>query len=151
MKRGDIASVVAIEEASFEYPWKATNFLDRILTKCQVSLVAEDETGEIIAYIIYAKAKMSSETGWKPYAEIINFAVAPLARKQGVGTQIIRELVKRLAHKRFQGLFMIVREKNLVAQVFFRANDLHVEYTAPNYYEEITEDGYMMMRHFTEA
>jgi ribosomal-protein-alanine N-acetyltransferase len=75
---------------------------------------------------------------------ILNFAVHPLARRTGIGGQMVAKLVNKLSTHRRQKITLAVRERNLAAQVFFRVHDFRATRVLRNYYEDSGEDAFQM-------
>ncbi len=151
MTEEDIPSAMEIEEESFEYPWSPNDFFDRIPLKHVVALVAKKKNteGTVVGFLICSLALLETNNIPEPYSQIDNFAVRESARRQGVGSQLVKELIRIVREKRLAGLFMFVRETNLRAQMFFRAQELLTEGIEEGRYEEIPEDSYLMVRRIT--
>ncbi|HEX6986793.1 MAG TPA: GNAT family N-acetyltransferase, partial [Planctomycetaceae bacterium] len=79
--RRDMADVLAIERASFEYAWTEEDFLCCLRQRNCIGMVAERD-GRIVGFMIYElhKARL----------RLLNFAVATDARRHRVGTQMVR-------------------------------------------------------------
>ena len=73
-----------------------------------------------------------------------NFAVAPEWRRLGIGTQMVMKLVGKLSSHRRTKITLAVRESNLMAQLFFRAQAFKASKVMRNYYEDSGEDAYLM-------
>jgi [ribosomal protein S18]-alanine N-acetyltransferase len=106
MIRRDMPEVLAIEHASFEFPWGEEEFLRVLRQRNCIGMVAE--LGErVVGFMIYElhKAKL----------EILNFCVHPEYRRQGVGHQMIAKLVGKLSSHRRTRISLHIRETNLPA------------------------------------
>lgn len=114
--RADLAEVERIENASFEFPWTRDDFCRSLASRPTIGYVAEPAKFKgktlppVIAYAIYQLMPIR--------LHIINFAVSPEYRRQGVGAAMIRKLCRKLAPQRRRLLSMEIREKNLEAQLF---------------------------------
>jgi [ribosomal protein S18]-alanine N-acetyltransferase len=135
MIRRDMPEVLKIEEESFEFAWAEEDFLCCLRQRNCIGMVAEHEK-RILGFMIYELLKSQ--------LHVLNFAVAPWSQRHGVGSQMVDKLVNKLAQQRRNELRLEVREGNLPAQLFFKAKDLKATNVLRNYYEDTTEDAYVM-------
>jgi ribosomal-protein-alanine N-acetyltransferase len=135
MVRRDMAEVLDIERASFEFQWTEEDFVTCLRQRNCIGMVAECK-GRIVGFMIYMLLKSQ--------LHLINFAVAPPFRKAGVGRQMIERLVDKLSQQRRQEICLEVRETNLAAQLFFRANGFAASGVLRGHYEDTDEDAYTM-------
>ena len=135
MIRRDMPEVLAIEHASFEFPWCEEEFLRVLRQRNCIGMVAE-QGEKVVGFMIYElhKAKL----------QVLNFAVSPEFRRQGVGHQMIAKLVGKLSSHRRTKITLAVRERNLAAQMFFKAQDFRASKVLRNYYEDSGEDAFLM-------
>jgi len=142
MIRRDMPEVLAIEHASFEYPWCEEEFLRVLRQRNCIGMVAE--YGErVVGFMIYElhKAKL----------QVLNFAVAPEFRRQGVGRQMMVKLVGKLSSHRRTRIVLHVRETALFAQMFYKVQGFRATEIAREYYEDTGEDAYLMQYLFDET
>ena len=139
MIRRDMPEVLGIEHASFEFPWCEEEFLRVLRQRNCIGMVAE-QGEKVVGFMIYElhKSKLN----------ILNFAVSPTYRKGGIGAQMIAKLVSKLSSHRRTRITLEVRETNLVAQLFFRAQGFRATRVLRNYYEDSGEDAFMMQYRF---
>ncbi len=98
-------------------------------------MVAEiDDT--IVGYMIYELHQNR--------LHILNFAVHPNHRHQGVGRSMVEKLVGKLSPDRRNRIMLEVRETNLDAQLFFKAMEFRAVKVVRDFYEDTTEDAYVM-------
>lgn len=107
-KSEDSRQLVLIEQQSFSHPhWKAEDFLKYETT------VAEAE-GQIAGFLVSRQTFPGSKTTL-PEREILNIAVAPAFRCQGIASALLSH------HLQAPGeYFLEVRESNLAAQALYR-------------------------------
>lgn len=136
MIRRDMPSVLAIEQASFDFAWTEEDFIRCLRQRNVIGMVVEDEADKIVGFMVYElhKAKL----------KILNMAVGREHRRQGVGSAIIAKLVSKLAHNRRTRLAVELRETNLDAQLFYRANGFKAWRVLRDFYEDAGEDAYLM-------
>jgi ribosomal-protein-alanine N-acetyltransferase len=135
MIRRDMPEVLNIEQQSFEYAWTEEDFLRCLRQRNCIGMVAE-QGEKVIGFMIYElhKAKL----------HILNFAVSPAFRRFGVGSQMVGKLVGKLSSHRRTKITLEVRESNLSAQLFFRAQAFKAVRVLRHYYEDSGEDAYLL-------
>ena len=142
MIRRDMAEVLDIEQASFEFPWQKEDFLRCLRQRNCIGMVAEYDE-RIVGFMIYELHR--------DYLRVLNFAVHPDARRRGVGQQMVEKLVGKLSQRRTR-ILLETRETNLVAQVFFRSLGFVATGVLRDHYDDTTEDAYSMaFRHGWES
>jgi ribosomal-protein-alanine N-acetyltransferase len=142
MIRRDMPEVLGIEGQSFEFPWSEEDFVRCLRQRNCIGMVAEQ--GErVVAFMIYELHKTR--------LHILNFAVAPDVRRQGVGQQMADKLVSKLSSQRRTRISLEVRETNLEAQLFFRENGFRATSVLRDFYDDSTEDAYLMQFYHQES
>jgi ribosomal-protein-alanine N-acetyltransferase len=141
MIRRDMPEVLHTEQESFDYSWTEEDFLRCLRQRNCIGMVAE--CGEkVVGFMIYELHKNK--------LHILNFAVHPAARRQGIGGQMVAKLIGKLSSHRRTKITLAVRETNLSAQVFFRSQDFKAVKVLRNYYEDSGEDAYLMQYRIAE-
>jgi ribosomal-protein-alanine N-acetyltransferase len=139
MIRRDMAEVLDIENRSFEFPWTEEDFIRCLRQRNCIGMVAEYEE-RVVGFMIYELHKNR--------LHILNFAVHPDFRRQGVGSQMAGKLAGKLSHQRRNRIQLEVRETNLAAQLFFRDVGFRAISVLRDFYEDTVEDAYLMqLRH----
>ena len=141
MIRRDMPEVLNIEHTSYEQPWSEEEFLRVLRQRNCIGMVAEQ--GEhVVGFMIYELHKVK--------LQILNFAVSPEARRLGVGHQMVAKLAGKLSSHRRTRIGLTVRETNLSAQLFFRADGFRAPEVLRSFYEDTDEDGYQMTYTYRE-
>lgn len=135
MIRRDMAEVLAIEQQSFEFQWTEGDFLQCLRQRNCIGMVAE-LNGRVAGFMIYELSKSR--------LHILNFAVAPWARRQGIGMQMIEKLINKLSQQRRDAITLEVRETNLAAQMFFKLQGFRALCVLRDHYQDTSEDAYLM-------
>jgi [ribosomal protein S18]-alanine N-acetyltransferase len=135
MIRRDMPSVLAIEEASFEFPWSEEEFIRCLRQRNCIGMVAEQDD-EVVGFMIYELHKNR--------LHLLNFSVAPKCRRSAIGTSMIQKLSSKLSHERRNRITLEVRETNLGAQLFFKHLGFRAISVLRDFYEDTTEDAYLM-------
>ena len=133
--RRDMDEVLAIERSSFEFPWTEEEFLCCLRQRNCIGTVAELDH-EIVGFMIYELHQSM--------LRILNFAVSPDHRRQGVGRQMVQRLIDKLSQQRRREIVLEVRETNLDAQLFFSGNGFRALSVLRNHYDDTMEDAYYM-------
>ena len=141
MIRRDMPEVLQTEQESFEYSWTEEDFLRCLRQRNCIGMVAEQ--GErVVGFMIYElhKAKL----------HILNFAVHPQFRRAGIGAQMVAKLISKLSSHRRTRITLEVRETNLAAQLFFRAQSFRAIKVLRAFYEDSGEDAFLMQYRFAD-
>ena len=135
MIRRDMPEVLAIEHASFDFPWCEEEFLRVLRQRNCIGMVAEH--GErVVGFMIYELHKSK--------LQILNFAVAPEYHRSGVGRQMVAKLVGKLSSHRRTKIMLTCRETSLDAQLFFRVQGFRATEVLREHFEDTGEDAYVM-------
>ncbi len=135
MIRRDMAEVLDIERAAFEFPWFEEEFIRCLRQRNCIGMVAE-HAERVVGFMIYELHKSR--------LHILNFAVASDVRRRGIGRQMIDKLISKLSSQRRTRITLEVRETNLAAQVFFRAAGFRATSVLHDFYDDSPEDAYLM-------
>jgi ribosomal-protein-alanine acetyltransferase len=130
----DLHALLAIEKASFSNPhWKARHFLRY---ECTVADVDGKIAGFLIAHDIFPG---NGEA--RPEREILNLAVAPASRRQGIASLLLEHELQRPATH-----FLEVRESNLAAQALYQRFGFERVGIRRDYYSHPRESAIVMKR-----
>jgi len=134
MIRRDMPEVSAIEDACFQWDaWTEEQFLSCLRQRNCIGMVAE--LGDpVVGFVIYELHKHS--------LEILKLAVWPDRWRQGVGAFIADKIVHKLSSHRRTFVTLTVRETDLAAQLFFRAQGFRASGVLRGHFDG--EDGVRM-------
>jgi ribosomal-protein-alanine N-acetyltransferase len=144
--RRDMPEVLRIEAESFEFPWQLNDFLLMLHQRNNNGMVAESSviaadrcTQTVVGYMVYELHKDS--------IHLVNLAVDKRYRRQEIGRQLIQKLIKKLSAGAGlrQKVTCEVRERNVAAQLFFRAVGFRAVAVFRGMYKDTSEDAYAMM------
>ncbi|AMV36801.1 ribosomal protein S18-alanine N-acetyltransferase [Planctomyces sp. SH-PL62] len=142
MIRRDMPEVLAIEHASFEYPWAEEEFLRVLRQRNCIGMVAEQ--GErIVGFMIYELHRNR--------IHVLDFATHPDFRRQGVGRQMIAKLASKLSAQRRNRIALLVRETCVAAQHFYKAMGFRAVEVIREHFADTGEDAYGMLYHLDES
>lgn len=136
--RRDMDSVQRIEEESFEYPWSESDFIRCMSQRSVIGMVAEHED-RVVGFMVYELHNNR--------VHLLNLAVHPDYRHRSVGEQMIDKLVAKLQPQRRVRIVLEVRERNLDAQLFFKACGFRAIAVVRDFYEESPEDAIRFQFH----
>jgi ribosomal protein S18 acetylase RimI-like enzyme len=114
LTRRDMPDVMSIERRTYRNTevWDDDDF-DAVRSRRDAVLLVAEFAGHIVGYVCYYKKD--------GYYYLLNLTVDPSYRRQLIGTQLV-SYVHRLSKKRGRtGLVSMVRETNLVGQLFYKA------------------------------
>src|SRR5262252_6658074 len=138
MRGSDVADVVAIERASYQFPWSEGIFRDclRVGYVCRVVTVSR----QAMAYGV-----MSLGAG---EAHILNLCVAEGYRCRGVGRRLLTSLIERAATAGMADAFLEVRPSNTAAIRLYLALGFEQVGMRRGYYQAVNgrEDAAVLRR-----
>lgn len=141
MIRRDMPEVLGIENSSFEFSWSEDDFIRCLRQRNCIGMVAEYDE-RVVGFMIYELHK--------DQLHVLNFAVRPDVRRRGVGRQMVEKLIGKLSQQRRTRVLLEIRETNLAAQVFFRNLGFMATTVLRDYYDDTTEDAYVMQYRYRE-
>ncbi|WP_025728169.1 ribosomal protein S18-alanine N-acetyltransferase [Atopobacter phocae] len=77
-------------------------------------------------------------------ADVMLVGVLPDFRRQGIGSALVRQSLKKLAQEEVQEVFLEVRASNQAAQQLYQSLGFVAYHSRPNYYQEPVEDAILM-------
>ncbi len=131
----DLPQVVAIERRAFPAPWSLAMFVLELSKPAGVCLAAVRD-GVVSGYLVCSR-----------YADVwhlMNVAVAPEARRQGIAGSLMAELLARLP--RNAQITLEVRRSNAPALAMYEALGFRAAGVRPRYYQDNGEDALIMWR-----
>lgn len=140
MKKTDIDQVLVIEQESFSQPWSKNLFLSEfrspLISTLLVSLADDPAMRRVTGYIVY----------WQVEDEmhILNLAVAPGWRKQGIGRELVLAALRLAQKKGAARAFLEVRASNRDAQKLYSSLGFTGTFIRRDYYDLPVEDAVVM-------
>ena len=135
MTAADIENVIAIERASFQFPWSTRFFLDELQVDCARSILAEVD-GRIVGYVLF----------WflPEEVDIHNIAVHSDFRRQGIGRLLLEQVVDSARRQERLRVTLDVRFSNAPAQNLYRSFGFVIRGLRKGYYSDNGEDALVM-------
>ena len=134
-----VAQVAALEKLCFSDPWSEKSVAGELSNELALWLVADDN-GSVLGYI-------GSQTVMGE-SDMMNVAVHPDSRKQGVATGLIVGLVEELRRRGSHSLTLEVRASNDSAISLYRKLDFQEVGRRRNYYRNPREDALILRKVF---
>jgi len=133
--RRDLPEVCLIEQDSFEFAWTEEDFLRTLRQRNCLGIVAElgDKVVGFMIYELHVKK-----------LHILNLAVSPSVRRLRVGAQLVAKLISNLSLQRRTRITVELRESNLPAQLFFRAQRFKATRVLRAFYDDTGEDAFLL-------
>ena len=132
----DLPQVVAIERRAFPAPWSLAMFVLELSRPGGVCLVAVAE-GRVAGYLICSRY----DTVW----HLMDIAVDPERRRQGIAQALIRSLLERLPSAHEQ-VTLEVRRSNHGAIALYERFGFKAAGVRRRYYQDNGEDALIMWR-----
>ncbi len=131
-----------LEQICFSDPWSESSLHYALSDSLCLWLMAVDDSGTIFGY---AGSQLIIDE-----ASIMNVAVAPQARQQGIGTMVLTELLHALAKRGAESVTLEVRRTNTPAKALYSTLGFVQVGCRPNYYDNPREDALILGRSLRE-
>lgn len=140
MTPAHVAQIAELEKICFSDPWSARSIASELENPLSLWLVALD--GEAIAGYIGSQSVLDE-------ADMMNLAVAPGYRRQGLGERLVLALLDRLGNRGVCRLSLEVRDSNVPALALYTKLGFRQIGLRPNYYLEPREDARILRKEWT--
>ena len=147
MNEADMDPILAIEQKSFNRPWRRISFEKELsyqygcnlIVRCHHSIIRE----QVIAYLFVRSIENE--------LHILKIAVAPRWRCQGVATRLMSECLKRAREWGLTEAFLEVRPSNQTAIKLYRKFGFKIIGKRTHYYTDTGEDALVMKKILREG
>lgn len=135
MNLGDLDKVLMIEQASYGTPWSRNMFVEEISNPMGRALVFELNS-RVVGYLC----------SWEILDEchVLNIAVHPEYRRQGVGSAMLKTLETSCQAKGIARILLDVGRRNKPARHLYKKMGFKVVGFRKNYYTELGDDALLM-------
>jgi len=133
----DLPQVMAIERRAYATPWSLAMFVLELSKPSGVCLAAR-RGDELAGFLVCARY----DTVW----HIMNVAVDPDARRQGIATQLLRELFQQVGDDDRAQFTLEVRRSNRGAIELYERHGFRSAGVRRRYYQDNGEDALIMWR-----
>ncbi len=131
----DLPAVVAIERRSFSTPWSLAMFVLELSKPSGICLAVLDESERLVGYLVCSR--------YDELWHLMNVAVDPLRRREGIATELIGTLFDRTRSGR---VTLEVRVSNLSAIRMYEGFGFRSAGLRRRYYHDNDEDALIMWR-----
>lgn len=140
MDETHISAVAEMEKLCFSDPWSVNSITSELNNPLSLWLVAMDGD-KLVGYV-----GSQSVLGW---SDMMNLAVLPDYRRQGVGEGLVKELIEKLQEQKNTCLTLEVRSSNAPAIGLYEKMGFVQVGKRPNYYHNPKEDALIMRKEWT--
>ena len=137
MQKRHVAAVAALEPICFTDPWSEHSIRAELDNPLSLWVVAVED-GEVCGYV-------GSQTVLGE-SDMMNLAVAPAYRRQGLGRRLVETLCDALREKGSERLLLEVRRSNEAALALYASLGFTQIGVRPNYYYHPTEDALILRK-----
>ena len=137
MTESHVAQVATLEKLCFRDPWSENSVASELNNALSLWLVAVD--GERVAGYVGSQTVMDE-------SDMMNVAVHPDYRKQGIATALILGLVEELRKRGSRSLTLEVRASNETAISVYSKLDFQEVGRRKNYYRNPREDALILRK-----
>ena len=110
MRPQDLAEVLEIEQAAYEFPWTHGNFIDS-LRAGHSTWTMRDTSGTLIAYAVVMIVLDE--------AHLLNLTVAPSCQRFGFGWRMLEAMAENARSYGARSMLLEVRPSNVAAQKMY--------------------------------
>lgn len=135
-----VSAVAELEKVCFQDPWSERSVAGELENPLSLWLVCVDD-GEVLGYI--GSQTVMDET------DMMNVAVHPEHRREGIAQALISELVACLRRKGSHCLTLEVRAGNTSAIQLYQKLEFQQIGRRPNYYRNPKEDALILKKEWT--
>ena len=137
MENVHVEQVAQLEKLCFSLPWSENAIAGELTNPLALWVVAQD--GERVAGYIGSQSVMGE-------ADMMNLAVYPEYRGQGIGEQLVLELIDKLSKNAVSSLTLEVRVSNAAAICLYEKLGFLQVGCRPNYYKAPKEDALILRK-----
>lgn len=136
MERAHVAQIAQLERENFSAPWDEASLLHELENPLSLWLTALD--GDAVAGYIGSQSVLGE-------SDMMNLAVAPAYRRQGVGRALVERLLWELAEDN-HCLTLEVRASNEAAIALYESLSFRQVGRRPGYYQHPPEDALILRK-----
>lgn len=140
MNDSHVPQIAQLEERCFADPWSEKSIASELDNRLSLWLVAVDGM-RVVGYV-----GSQSVMGW---ADMMNIAVCPEYRRQGVAQQLVERLVAALKEIGVTCLTLEVRASNEPARTLYEKLGFIQVGIRPNYYRNPKEDALILRKEWS--
>lgn len=140
MRPEDVPQIAALEAQCFSVPWDAGSIASELENPLSLWLTARD--GETVAGYVGSQSVLGE-------ADMMNLAVSPAYRRQGIARALVENLIRGLGAAQVTSLTLEVRAGNTPALALYEALGFRQIGLRKNYYFRPREDARILRKEWT--
>lgn len=133
-----LPAILAIEKASFTVPWSEKSFDEAFASDSITVLAVVDDGGNVAGFGCLLAVDGEGE--------ILNIAVHPSVRKNGIGQMLMNGMITAGMERGVRDFYLEVRESNVPARGLYEKNGFAALGRRKRYYSKPTEDAILMKK-----
>ncbi len=137
MQPEHVAAVAEMERQCFSEPWSEKSVASELHNPLSLWLIAEVDG--VVAGYVGSQTVLDS-------ADMMNLAVSPSFRRQGIGERLVNCLTEALNEKGVKTLLLEVRISNEPAKELYQKLGFEMVGKRPRYYEKPREDALILRK-----
>lgn len=137
MTEAHVPQIAEIETLCFSDPWSEKSVASELENRLSLWLVALD--GDTVAGYVGSQSVLDE-------ADMMNVAVHPDYRRQGIGRDLVLALAEALQQKGIRGLMLEVRQSNVPAIALYEQLGFQQVGLRPNYYRNPKENALILRK-----
>lgn len=140
MTEAHVTQIAEIEKLCFSDPWSENSVAAELKNSYSLWLVALD--GDTVAGYVGSQSVLDG-------ADMMNVAVHPDYRRQGIARELVTGLVSALAQKSIKSLALEVRQSNVPAIALYEQLGFEQVGLRPNYYRNPKENALILRKEWS--
>lgn len=136
LEKGDLSAAAALEKDCFSAPWSEKTLEAELQNPLNRFFAAVSEDGELLGY---AGIQIVAGEG-----SVFNVAVKKEARRQGIGGELVHELLAAAKEQKTETVYLEVRASNLAAISLYEKAGFVFCGLRKNYYTDPVEHALLM-------
>lgn len=141
MNQSHVTQIADLERLCFSMPWSENSIRSELNNPLSLWVVAQDN-GTVTGYV--GSQTVLGET------DMMNIAVHPACRRNGVGHKLVLELISRLKEQGSHALILEVRASNDPAIRLYEQLGFVQVGRRPNYYSQPKEDALILRKEWSD-
>lgn len=132
-----VSQIAELEKQCFADPWSENAITCELHNPLSLWLAAMD--GDVVAGYVGSQSVLGE-------ADMMNIAVSPAYRRQGIGEKLVTHLIEKLRSQDVHCLTLEVRASNSQAQALYSKLGFVQVGVRPNYYTKPREDALILRK-----
>lgn len=140
MTNAHVTQIAELEKCCFNDPWSEMSIASELNNRLSCWLVALD--GDVVVGYVGSQTVLGE-------TDMMNIAVHPGYRKQGIATDLIQTLIDTLSKQGSHSLMLEVRQTNEPAKNLYQALGFETVGIRKNYYRNPREDALILRKEWS--